>query len=55
MAIAPASASFDMHVNLSAKQFLQPNLVEQVADALAESGVVRERLHLEVTESVADR
>jgi diguanylate cyclase (GGDEF)-like protein/PAS domain S-box-containing protein len=41
-----------MHVNLSAKQFLQPNLLEQVADALAESGVAAERLHLEVTESV---
>jgi EAL domain-containing protein (putative c-di-GMP-specific phosphodiesterase class I) len=41
-----------MHVNLSAKQFLQPNLLEQVAEALAESGVAAERLHLEVTESV---
>ncbi len=44
--------SLHMHVNLSAKQFLQPNLLEQVADALAESGVAAERLHLEVTESV---
>jgi diguanylate cyclase (GGDEF)-like protein/PAS domain S-box-containing protein len=44
--------SLHMHVNLSAKQFLQPNLLEQVADALAESGVSAERLHLEVTESV---
>ena len=41
-----------MHVNLSAKQFLQPNLLDQVAEALAESGVAAERLHLEVTESV---
>ena len=41
-----------MHVNLSAKQFLQPKLLEKVAAALAESGVDAERLHLEVTESV---
>ncbi|HJW92547.1 MAG TPA: EAL domain-containing protein, partial [Thermoanaerobaculia bacterium] len=44
--------SLHMHVNLSAKQFLQPNLLDQVAGALAESGVAAERLHLEVTESV---
>jgi diguanylate cyclase (GGDEF)-like protein len=44
--------SLHMHVNLSAKQFLQPNLLEQVAEALAESGVAAARLHLEVTESV---
>jgi diguanylate cyclase (GGDEF)-like protein/PAS domain S-box-containing protein len=44
--------SLHMHVNISAKQFLQPNLLEQVAEALAESGVAAERLHLEVTESV---
>jgi EAL domain-containing protein (putative c-di-GMP-specific phosphodiesterase class I) len=50
--INPAMARLDMHVNLSAKQFLQPNLLEQVADALADSGVVPQRLHLEVTESV---
>jgi diguanylate cyclase (GGDEF)-like protein/PAS domain S-box-containing protein len=48
----PAWAVLDMHVNLSAKQFLQPNLLEQVAAALADSGVAPERLHLEVTESV---
>jgi diguanylate cyclase (GGDEF)-like protein/PAS domain S-box-containing protein len=44
--------SLHMHVNLSAKQFLQPNLLDQVAEALAESGVAPQRLHLEVTESV---
>jgi diguanylate cyclase (GGDEF)-like protein/PAS domain S-box-containing protein len=44
--------SLHMHVNLSAKQFLQPNLLDQIAEALAESGVAPERLHLEVTESV---
>jgi diguanylate cyclase (GGDEF)-like protein/PAS domain S-box-containing protein len=48
----PAIAALDMHVNLSAKQFLQPNLLEQVAEALEQSGVAAGRLHLEVTESV---
>jgi len=41
-----------MHVNLSARQLLQPNVVAIVADALDESGIAPERLHLEVTESV---
>jgi diguanylate cyclase (GGDEF)-like protein/PAS domain S-box-containing protein len=48
----PSIAALDMHVNLSAKQFLQPNLLEQVAEALEQSGVAAGRLHLEVTESV---
>jgi diguanylate cyclase (GGDEF)-like protein/PAS domain S-box-containing protein len=48
----PDNESLHMHVNLSAKQFLQPNLLEQIAAALDESGVDAERLHLEVTESV---
>jgi diguanylate cyclase (GGDEF)-like protein len=48
----PDNESLHMHVNLSAKQFLQPNLVEQIEAALAESGVDADRLHLEVTESV---
>ena len=45
-------ASLDMHVNLSPKQLLQPNLVEQVTSALRTSGIAAQRLHLEVTESV---
>ncbi|MGH9419790.1 MAG: putative bifunctional diguanylate cyclase/phosphodiesterase, partial [Thermoanaerobaculia bacterium] len=48
----PDNESLHMHVNLSAKQFLQPNLVEQIGTALAESEVEAWRLHLEVTESV---
>jgi diguanylate cyclase (GGDEF)-like protein/PAS domain S-box-containing protein len=48
----PDNESLHMHVNLSAKQFLQPYLLERIAAALAESGVDAERLHLEVTESV---
>ena len=42
----------DIHVNLSPRQLLQPDVVERVAAAVAESGVAPERLHLEVTESV---
>jgi diguanylate cyclase (GGDEF)-like protein/PAS domain S-box-containing protein len=48
----PDNESLHMHVNLSAKQFLQPNLLEHIAAALDESGVDAYRLHLEVTESV---
>ena len=42
----------DIHVNLSPRQLLQPDVVERVTAAVAESGVAPERLHLEVTESV---
>jgi diguanylate cyclase (GGDEF)-like protein/PAS domain S-box-containing protein len=42
----------DIHVNLSPRQLLQPDIVERVAAAVAKSGVAPERLHLEVTESV---
>jgi Amt family ammonium transporter len=38
-------------VNLSARQLAQPDVVEVVAEALAESGLVPERLCLELTES----
>jgi len=48
----PDNESLHMHVNLSAKQFLQPNLLEHIAVALDESGVDAGRLHIEVTESV---
>lgn len=40
-----------VHVNLSCKQFLQSNLVEQVAEILAETGVSPACLKLEITES----
>jgi len=38
-------------VNLSARQFQQPNLVETVMRALRDSGMPPERLELEITES----
>ena len=46
------NGALDIHVNLSARQLLQPNIVERVADAVSESGVDPRRLQLEVTESV---
>ncbi len=39
-------------VNLSARQLVNPNLVNQVADVLAETGVAASSLCLEVTESI---
>lgn len=40
-------------VNLSARQFHQPDLVEQVEKALREADLPAERLEIEITESVA--
>ena len=42
----------DIHVNLSPKQLLQPNVVDVVTAALRDTGVAPHRLHLEVTESL---
>ncbi len=41
-----------VNVNLSARQFSQTHLVEEVRDALSETGLAPERLKLEITESV---
>jgi len=38
-------------VNLSARQFLQPNLVETVREALGKSGLLASRLELDLTEA----
>jgi diguanylate cyclase (GGDEF)-like protein/PAS domain S-box-containing protein len=43
--------NFTMNVNLSAKQFLQPNLVEEIRDLILELGFSPETLKLEITES----
>lgn len=47
-----AGAPLVMSVNLSARQFVQPDLVEEVAEVLAMTGMVAGELELEITESV---
>ena len=47
----PSSQPLTMSVNLSCKQFLQPDLVEQVEAALSEAGLPASCLKLEITES----
>ena len=51
----PCTPPFTMAVNISAKQFAQPDLVSQVAHILIETGVPPEILRLELTESVTMR
>jgi diguanylate cyclase (GGDEF)-like protein len=48
----PHAASFAVCVNLSVKQFAQPDLAQQVAATLASAGITPTDLTLEVTESV---
>ncbi|HZG43727.1 MAG TPA: EAL domain-containing protein, partial [Longimicrobium sp.] len=48
----PAAAGLGISVNLSVRQFSQPDLAGQVSRALEESGIHPSRLRLEVTESV---
>lgn len=49
--VYPGAKDLMISVNLSGKQFIQPDLVEQVAAALAESGLAPKHLKLEITES----
>jgi diguanylate cyclase (GGDEF)-like protein/PAS domain S-box-containing protein len=49
---ARATPGLTVSVNLSSRQFLQPDLVEQVDTLLRESGLPPHRLKLEITESV---
>lgn len=48
----PTAPPLAMSVNLSVKQFREPNLVWEIAEALRETGLDPRRLQLEVTESV---
>jgi len=41
-----------MAVNLSARQFAQPDLVQSIADALRDSGIATDRLEIELTEGL---
>jgi diguanylate cyclase (GGDEF)-like protein/PAS domain S-box-containing protein len=47
----PAISTLTISINLSAKQFLQPNLVEYIAQVLAEARLEAKSLILEITES----
>ncbi len=47
----PAMPALTISANLSSKQFLQPNLVEYVAQVLADTGLEPKYLILEITES----
>ena len=44
--------TLDLHVNLSPRQLLHPNVIDRLREIITESGVEPERLHLEVTESL---
>jgi diguanylate cyclase (GGDEF)-like protein len=48
----PESANLLLNVNLSARQCFHPNLVNDVAGVLAETGLEPHRLKLEITESL---
>ena len=51
----PIDGAVTMGVNLSPRQFQQPNLVENVERALHKAGLAPESLKLEITEGVAMR
>ena len=48
----PRGPSLSLSVNLSGRQILQPDLVEQIAETLSETGFDARQLRLEITESV---
>jgi EAL domain-containing protein (putative c-di-GMP-specific phosphodiesterase class I) len=48
-----ASLQLRVAVNLSFRQFIQQNLVEQITDVLAQTGLPAQCLELQLTESVA--
>ena len=54
-AVAPDGAALTLTVNLSGRQLQHPDLVRDVADALAASGLVPSSLVLEITETVIMR
>ena len=45
-------AHFTISINLSSKQFAQPNFIEQMAGSLRDAGLEPNRLKLEITESM---
>ncbi len=51
----PCTPPFTIAVNVSAKQFAQPDLVKQVSQVLQDTGLAPSNLRLELTESVTMR
>ncbi len=49
----PRTADLQLAVNVSARQFRQPNFIEQVCAVLQQTGARADRLKLELTESMA--
>ncbi|MEJ7813387.1 MAG: EAL domain-containing protein [Gemmatimonadaceae bacterium] len=49
---SPAHADLSISVNVSARQFVQPTLVQEIRAILADTGLAPEHLKLEITESV---
>ena len=49
----PRTADLQLAVNVSARQFRQPNFIEQVCAVLQQTGARPDRLKLELTESMA--
>jgi diguanylate cyclase (GGDEF)-like protein/PAS domain S-box-containing protein len=47
-----AGIEIDVNVNVSPRQFREPDLDQQVGEAIRASGIAPERLHLEITESL---
>src|SRR5947209_3913807 len=50
--LSPADEPLTISVNLSGRQFMQPDLLEQIQDLLRETGLDPRSLKLEITESV---
>lgn len=47
-----SGGTLDLHVNISPRQLLHPNVIERLRHIITDSGVDPRRLHLEVTESL---
>jgi EAL domain-containing protein (putative c-di-GMP-specific phosphodiesterase class I) len=50
--LSPADGQLPINVNLSCKQFMQPDLLDQIREVLRETGLDPRSLKLEITESV---
>src|SRR5262249_61568116 len=48
----PGQETLSVSVNLSSKQFFQPDLIARIDESLKESGLLGGRLTMEITESV---